>query len=263
MMKHKIKKYACLLIIFGGINIVIGNSQESNVKILTFKSADNLEITADWYSISDSTAPIIILYHQAGWSRGEYIEIAPKLNAMGFQCLAVDQRSGGEVNSIINQTNSRALLAGLSTNYLDALPDLTAALDFIHKMYPENKIILWGSSYSSSLTLKVAGDNQKFVSGVLAFSPGEYFERFGESSNFIQSSAKNIICPAFITSASNEHGQWKNIFESIPGMQKTFFLPQTAGNHGSRALWEIFPDNEQYRQAVTIFLSQYKENNTE
>ena len=95
MTKHKIKKYTCLLIIFSGINIASGNNQESNVNILNFKAADNLEITADWYSIPDSTAPIIILYHQAGWSRGEYIEIAPKLNAMGFQCLAVDQRSGG------------------------------------------------------------------------------------------------------------------------------------------------------------------------
>lgn len=262
-MINNIKIFGCSICFLATINFALGNNPNPNIKTLNFKSIDNLEITADWYSIPDSTAPIIILYHQAGWSRGEYVEIAPKLNALGFQCLAVDQRSGGKVNDIINKTNSQALLAGLSTNYLDALPDLIAALNFIHKLYPENKIILWGSSYSSSLVLKVAADNQKIVSGVLSFSPGEYFERFGKSSNYIQSSAKNIICPAFITSASNEHGQWKQIFESIPGTQKTYFLPQTAGNHGSRALWEKFSDNDQYWQAVIMFLSQFKESKSE
>ena len=36
----------------------------------------------------------IVMFHQAGWSRGEYREIAPKLVAKGYRVLAVDQRAG-------------------------------------------------------------------------------------------------------------------------------------------------------------------------
>ncbi len=59
------------------------------------KSADGLLITADSYLPHDTnTAPLIVLFHQAGSSRGEYSEIAPRLNELGFNCIAVDQRSG-------------------------------------------------------------------------------------------------------------------------------------------------------------------------
>ena len=34
---------------------------------------------ADLYIAHDASAPFILLFHQAGWSRGEYLEIAPKL----------------------------------------------------------------------------------------------------------------------------------------------------------------------------------------
>ena len=34
---------------------------------------------ADLYAPHPATAPLVILFHQAGWSRGEYEEIAPKL----------------------------------------------------------------------------------------------------------------------------------------------------------------------------------------
>jgi len=40
----------------------------------------------------------------------------------------------------------------------------------------------------------------------------------------------------------------------IPSRKKQFFLPETKGNHGSRALWEKFSDNGSYWNAVKDFL---------
>ncbi|MDF1672231.1 MAG: hypothetical protein P1U41_01915, partial [Vicingaceae bacterium] len=100
-------------------------------KTVSFKAKDGLEITADLYLTKDDKAPIIILFHQAGWSRGEYKEIAPKLNKLGFNCMAVDQRSGGDVNEIDNETFKRAEKKGLPTTYVDAIPDLNAAIDYV------------------------------------------------------------------------------------------------------------------------------------
>jgi len=59
-----------------------------------FPSVDGLIISGTIYQIDD-TSPSILLCHQAGFNMHEYDEIAPKLNALGFNCIAVDQRSGG------------------------------------------------------------------------------------------------------------------------------------------------------------------------
>ncbi len=218
-------------------------------KTIDFPSKDGLIMTADVYEAADSNQ-FIILFHQAGWSRGEYQEIAPKLTTLGYNCLAVDQRSGGIVNGIQNKTNTLAKKEGKKTEYSDAFQDIEAAVAYVKKMYNPNNIIIWGSSYSSSLVLKYAGDYPDSVNGVLSFSPGEYFGK----KNFITTSAANIKVPVFITSAQNERKNWSGIYDTIQSDKKQFFLPETKGNHGSRALWDKFEDNESYWKAVKGFL---------
>jgi len=224
-------------------------------KTIQFPSEDGLEVTADLYKVNDN-GPFIVLFHQAGWSRGEYQEIAPQLNKMGYNCLAVDQRSGGEVNGVKNQTKQTAEKAGKGTSYVDALPDMRAAIAYVRKMYKPAKLIVWGSSYSSALSLKLAGDHPDQIDAVLAFAPGEYFKRQGKPGDYITQSAKNIKQPAFITSAKSEKGNWWGIYEAIPASKKHHYLPETAGNHGSRALWKKFSDHEGYWKAVKGFLAE-------
>lgn len=218
-------------------------------KTVEFNAADGLTITADLYEKSGSKK-VIVLFHQAGWSRGEYREIAPKLNALGYTCLAVDQRSGGGVNDVKNETNSRAKKAGKKTTYADAFQDIEAAVAYARSQYSPDQLIIWGSSYSSALVLKYAGDYPNNVDAVLSFSPGEYFS----SKSFISSSARNIKVPSFITSAKNEKDSWWGIHQSIPDGKKKFFLPDTKGNHGARALWAKFDDNGSYWAQVRSFL---------
>lgn len=224
---------------------------------IQFASEDELSITADLYKTHEQ-APFIILFHQAGWSRGEYAEIAPKLNSMGFNCLAVDQRSGGEVNGVKNETKQAAEKLGKGTTYVDALPDMRAAIAYVKKTYNPEKLIIWGSSYSSALSLKLAGDHPDQIDGVLAFAPGEYFKRQGKPGDYITTSAKKISQPAFITSAKAEKNNWWGIYEAIPEEKKQHYLPKTAGNHGARALWSKFSDHQGYWEAVTSFLTQFK-----
>src|SRR3972149_6331103 len=76
-------------------------------KTITFPSTDALLITADLYFVSD-TLPYMILCHQAGYSRGEYMETADKFCNLGYNCLAIDQRSGKEVNGVKNKTATLA-----------------------------------------------------------------------------------------------------------------------------------------------------------
>ncbi len=247
--------YMILFLLLSELNTMSLKAGETDT--ITFPSKDGIKITADLYTPNPVNSPFIILFHQAGWSRGEYLEIAPKLNDMGFNCLAVDQRSGNEVNGIRNKTKVEADKFDKPTEYMDALPDLESAIEYIKNKYPESRLIIWGSSYSSSFVLKLAGDNPDMIDGVLAFSPAEYSKYFSTSPTFIKDSAKNIKCPVFITSSKSEAGLWKDIFDVIPSKSKYSFIPDTEGNHGSRALWERFPDSADYWKAVTSFLNKY------
>ncbi len=223
-------------------------------KKIIFKASDGLEITADLYTPNPTDSPFIILFHQAGWSRGEYLEIAPKLNKMGFNCIAIDQRSGGTVNEVINETHQRADKQKLGTKYVDAEVDINSAIDYVKKEYTKaKKIIIWGSSYSSALVLKIGGDRND-VDAILSFAPGEYFDDMGKPADYVTQSAKNIMVPVFITSMKSEKPNWWSIYEVIPSIGKDYFVPKTDGQHGSRALWEKFPEHKNYWKAVEAFL---------
>lgn len=222
---------------------------------ITFPSADGLLITADSYvTHTPDRTPLVLLFHQARWSRGEYQEIAPRLNALGFNCIAVDLRSGDYVKGKENETARRARNAGLSTSYVDAMPDMIAALRYVRKQHPDSKLIAWGSSYSASLVLKVAGDYPDLVDGVLAFSPGEYFSKLGKGRTWVKDSARNIRIPVFITSSSDEVSQWSSIYEVIDVEGKRSFVPPAGGKHGAKALWKKYADSERYWNAVADFL---------
>ena len=235
-------------------------AQDDSHSTIRFDASDGVSITADLYlAHADLNKPLIVLCHQAGWSRGEYREIAPKLNALGFNCIAIDQRSGGSINGVDNETLASAKGLKKRTTFVDAQSDIVDALKFCQGTFAHGKLIVWGSSYSAALALKVAGDEADLVDGVLSFAPGEYFAKLGQPADWVQSSASKIQVPAFITSAKKEYGNWKAIYDAIPGGTKQKFVPATAGNHGSRALWEKFDDHGSYWASVKEFLSQFSE----
>ena len=219
-----------------------------NKKSFTIESLDGLEVPVDYYTLGTERKGLIVLCHQAGWSRGEYAEIAPKLANMGYNCLAIDQRSGGEVNEVVNEAAKNAKKLKKPTTFLDAEQDIIAAVRWAKNDFQGEQIILWGSSYSASLVLKVAQDEG--VDKVLAFSPGEYF---GEKM-ILKDKINELDIPVFITCSKKEIERTRPIFNAIPSKNKTFFEPKSNGNHGSRALWSKFDDYEDYWKAVKAFL---------
>lgn len=225
-------------------------------KTLSIPSVDGLAITAFYYDgfkgrkTTEKNKFTIILCHQAGWSRGEYLEIAPSLRAEGFSCLALDQRSGGGVNDVANETAKLAEKLKKPTTYLDAEQDIVAAVRWVKANKKGQKIILWGSSYSASLVLKVAQDEG--VDKVLSFSPGEYFK----DKMTLKEKINKLDIPVFITCSKKEIERTQSIFDVIPSKSKIFFKPSTTGNHGSRALWSKFDDSDAYWEAVRSFLKE-------
>ncbi|WP_157950181.1 alpha/beta hydrolase [Vallitalea okinawensis] len=237
------------------LNVTPNNETESlnstpHIETITFPSLDELDITADLYLI-DSTSPIVLLFHQAKSSRGEYLEIAPKLNDLGYNAMAIDARRGFSNTDINNETAERAREKGLIPTYLDALADLEAAIQYAEEELNYDNIITWGSSYSASLVVAFSQKHSDTVKAVLAFSPGEYFWIEDKT---IAEYAKELNLPTFITGAKREKEEYNLIFEAIASDYKICFEPDASGAHGSYALLERTQGHEEYWDAVKDFL---------
>lgn len=247
------KIYISMLLFLSCVSVSFAQSDlDFSGETINFKASDGVTVTADLYMPHKTSAPFILLYHQAGYSRGEYRSIAPQLNAMGFNCLAVDQRSGDKVNGIINETHKGAVAANLPTDYLDAIPDMEAAYLYVKYSIKPDKIILWGSSYSAAILFYMGSVHHKNLSGILCFAPGDYFKINNKE---LKTFAARITCPVFVTSAKSEYKNWKSIYDQIRS-EKSYFLPETEGKHGSKALWNNNPSHQAYWTAVTKFLNQ-------
>lgn len=222
-------------------------------ELIQFPSLDSVPITANLYQKSNE-APVIVLCHQARFNKFEYTGIAKRLMEKGFNCLAIDQRSGGGLVEEVNQTMLDAKTLNKPLDFLDAEQDVIAAVNFASKKYGK-KIILWGSSYSSVLALYTAIDNDS-VKAVIAFSPGDYFEKEKGS---LKTKLENFKKPMFVTSSKEEA---KELSKMLSGMKMTGnqvqFIPDSAGFHGSRALWKTSENNEEYWNAINSFLEKVK-----
>jgi len=230
--------------------------QEVKSEKISFSSLDGLPITANLFH-QNNNFPVILLCHQARYNKAEYNEIAFELYKKGFNLIAIDQRSGGTLFDKENGTFVEAKKLGKPTSYLDAEQDIEAAINFAYNKY-NKKIILWGSSYSSTLALYFASSNDK-IKAVIAFSPGDYFaEQKGSLKNKLDEFSK----PMFATSSSEEAPELTNLLSKIKGNKNQIqFIPTKKGKHGSKALWKNNPDNEEYWMALNYFLAVLKNQN--
>jgi dienelactone hydrolase len=214
-------------------------------KTVQFKAADGVLITAE--TGGTARGPVIVLFHMAGASRGEYRDIAPRLHALGYRTLAVDQRSGGGFNGVRNET-----VAGIGRNagYAAAIPDLEAAGTYARRVMKAKKVGVIGSSYSASLVLIIAGNDAGFADAVMSFSPGEYFS----NGRRVRTAAAKIKVPVFLTAARSEIGQVTPIAKTITS-PVTVFKPKGSGRHGATAL--TTKNKVEYWAALEAFLTKH------
>ncbi len=232
---------------FAVLSVLLISNLSALAETVTFKASDGIEITAEFLKPDASYNAVIVLFHMAGASRGEYRDIAPTLNKLGYATLAVDQRSGSAFNGIKNETAARA---GSGLGFADAIPDLEAASVWARANSGARLVGVMGSSYSSSLVLVLAGQDSEFADAVMSFSPGEYF---GDR-QFVSKALPNITAPVFLSAARGEAGQWKPFADKI-NSSVTGFVPKGSGRHGATAL--VSSDGPEYWVALKTFLADH------
>jgi dienelactone hydrolase len=223
---------------------------------VTVTASDGVKVFSTYYPVPSSSAPIILLFHQAGSNRWEYSGIARRLVSANFSALAIDARHGGEMWGHENETVAQL---GHEASYLEALADLEAALAWARKQNPSRKVIVWGSSYSACLVFVLAAKHPGEIAGLLSFSPAEYFQ----NKSFVHEAAAKVNIPVFITSAKDteeEESAQSVLNAGANAKGRVLFVPQIAGVHGSSTLREDRnPEGAAENwSAVLAFLKQYQ-----
>jgi len=217
--------------------------RQPELRAVEFASTGNLQVTADLYTTGDCGAPTIVLAHQSGSSRGEYRQIAPHLLRLGFNALAIDTRWGNRDswNDVVNETAKRFGTQAVVESHDQsrtrpvqeaAADDIRAALHWLATNHYSGPTLLWGSSISANLVLKVAVERQNELAGVLAFSPGEYHP---DAPGEVRSAIAGLSIPAFIACGVDEEEVSKLIFEGLPAGNKYYYVA-VRGRHGSSIL---------------------------
>jgi dienelactone hydrolase len=239
------KNFLTLLLAF--MTLTLANAQGKKEKV-SFTADDSVEIIADNYVVNEEF-PYILLFHQAGSSRGEFNDIAERFLKLRYNCLAVDLRSGDNSNFVRNETAQNAGGQNRAVKYMDATPDIRAAIEYAYSLNPK-EVILLGSSYSASLVMLEGQDNQK-VKAMIAFSPGEYF---GDDLR-MEASIDTLLKPLFIAVTQREEPYVRQMMSKVPEDSYTLFVPEKKGVHGARALWEDNDSRDEYWLALLMFIN--------
>ena len=216
-------------------------AEERETLTLTFDTEDGITITADLYKIHDG-APCAILFHKDDSSRGEFHRIAPLLNDIGFNCLAVDLRLGWESNGVLNSTYAGAIAQwryvdvfmseeAFVSSLPDVLIDLMTAVLYAKYQLKAETIVIMGSGYSATLALVLASEFPGIIDGVMSLSPSNLVI----DGKTIEDYATEITGPVLITVQleSGLKDEIEAIFERIPSEDKYLVI---TGDHATEAL---------------------------
>lgn len=213
-----------------------------------------VNVNADVYKPLQEPKGIFLMFHQAGSSRGEYNEIAQRLIKKGYQCIAVDLRSGKAMNGKENETYQEAKLKMKSTSYLEAYFDMLASMEYVKRINSENlPVYIVGSSYSASLCLRLKAENDYELNALILFSPGEYFENLNGKEDYIKGFVQVINIPIWVASAKSEAQKVEALFSGKNNVNQ--FTPDSEGRHGAKALWSNYVDSEEYWQSMMSFVN--------
>lgn len=230
-----------------GILSIVSRLYGQGPQEVQFHSSDGLSITADLYHTSKKN-PTLILFHQSVSSRGEYREIAPRFQKMGFNCLAVDLRWGKKDfwSKVSNETARRNGTYAIVDNYENtkeyqlnqvwpiiwkAYEDMKASLNYLKGEGYEEEIVVVGSSFSAMLVFKMVADKLP-VDGIVAFSPGEYHPEKGD---MLSLWANKVTLPVYMSAGSGELEMVEEVREAISPGSKVV-IHQSTGRHGASVL---------------------------
>ncbi|MCF8224654.1 MAG: dienelactone hydrolase family protein [Bacteroidales bacterium] len=233
-----------MLLIAGSTYSQLGRSE------VTYYSSDSLLITADLYMKSDSL-PFLLLLHEQGSSRGEFLDIVSWFQKMNYNCLVPDLRNGGNSNVIVNETANRARMEERTISYNMIENDIQASIEYALEISGKS-VTLLGAGANGSLALKAAAEIPE-VKAVVALSPGEFFLPEMEIENSLDSLKKPIL----VGSTRSEYPYMEQLVSGVDDKYKSVFAPDTTeGARGTKSLLPVNITSMEYWLSILLFVKE-------
>lgn len=209
---------------------------EQHFKEITFLTKDKIEISGSFQYPSKSNKkpfPVVILIHQGGSSREEWIELSMlnRLLENGFAVLAYDIRLHGK-------SGKDGEFSDLFNNPKRAPMDLLAAIEFLKqdKKIDPHRIGILGASIGANLACAAASSDKYDIKSVVSISA-----KTGAAQNLsgIEEtiSPKNVFHIASKNEQNGKRAEWANeLYSLTTGMKKIEI--GSGDKHGSYILRE-------------------------
>jgi hypothetical protein len=171
----------CLVLLLSVLSVSVFTPHLCAQQSVTLTAQDGTKVFGTYYPAPNVSAPIILLFHQAGSNRWEYTPIAPVLNSANFSSLAIDA---------VTETICGATRMRLSC--ISARKEPTSNLLSISKPLLRGHVSNHIASLDDSFEHHIRGDGvvcgqfslRECVGGVLLAFNSEHTVRLSESMTF-------------------------------------------------------------------------------
>lgn len=206
-----------------------------------------MELAGDFYSVDEKDAPAVVLAHMMPSNKESWKALAAKLNAAGFQCLAIDLRGHGE-----SEGGSDGYKNFSDEDHQASINDIDAAVGFFLSLgVPLEKISLVGASIGANLSFLYQAAHLEIKASV-PISPGLSY--YGLDT---EPAAKNIgENQSVFLSAGGENDAYSSetaqkLFNTLKAKNKKIRIFQNAG-HGTG----IFSEEPELMDEIVSWLQQ-------
>lgn len=196
---------------------------------VSFLTPDGFQLKGDFFPATPD-APVVLLLHQLGTNRSEFIGLAKQLQSSGINALAYDARGHGE--SILKNGGKVSYEAFTDKDFMDTTVDMASAVRFLRdtkKITAKSPIGIVGASIQSSTGLVYASDHPN-VKAVVLLSPGLDYHGIDTKGPMARYGNR----PVYLAASINDSGSYKAVkeLESIAsGAKKKEILSD--GGHGA------------------------------
>jgi alpha-beta hydrolase superfamily lysophospholipase len=227
------------------VSLISEQKKMNQVEKVSFRTDDNVEIVADYYSVDDAKFAGILV-HMLGHSRKDFTTLAKQLQSNGYTVLAVDLRGHGEsVNSSKGRLNYRNFT---NEDYQNSLFDLEAASKFLQaRGFSLSNQFLVGASIGANLTFRFISDHQDVKAAVL-LSPGLNYHGVSIGSLAQPSNSQRVL----IITAKGDEYSYQTTKELAAKMPEAKSLVYPDDSHGT----DLFRDNRELPDKIINWLKE-------
>jgi len=196
---------------------------------VSFLTPDGFQLKGDFFPATPA-APVVLLLHQLGMNRSEFIGLAKALQASGINALAYDARGHGE--SVLKDGKKVTYETFTDKDFENTTVDMDTAIRFLRdtkKISAKSPIGIVGASIQSSTGLIYASEHPD-VRAVVLLSPGLDYHGIDTKGPMALYGNR----PVFIAASINDSASYKAVkeLEAIAkGAKKKEILSD--GGHGA------------------------------